>query len=508
MIRSSHTRRGRAAAAIAVAALAVAATSMAAHASSPPTAPAGSAGPSGGTLAFGITTDPDTLFPWKATQFQAVNLLQNIYGTLTEFDQDLNVVPGLATSWDTSDDGLTVTLHLRDGVVFDDGSAFDSADVVDSLTKIQDEATAAVAASTLANVTGIDAPDPSTVVLTLSAPDAALIAGLASVNIAMLSSDDTEDALNTTPNGTGPVRLRLAGAGAVDHARRQRQLLGRRADARSDRLPRDPRGVVDRVGAAVGQRADGGAQRPARRPDRRGRRRHGRGDAAAQLPRTDAQRHDAATSPTSTCASPSSAPSTAKRCSTRRRSARARSPARSRRRPTAPTRNSRPCPDTRSRQGGRVPRRRRQAGRRHDPHHRVAGRVRHVGERGAEPPGPAGRRQHHPRPRDPRVGRVRRPLDRRRLRRRGGAERRPARPRRHVRPLLHEHRQPQHGRRLQLGHARRAVRRGQGDQRPRRAGADLHRRSPTSWRTTPCGSGCSPATRTPPRRRTSPGSSR
>lgn len=204
MIRSSHTRRGRAAAAIAVAALAVAATSMGAHASSPPAAPAGSAGPSGGTLAFGITTDPDTLFPWKATQFQAVNLLQNIYGTLTEFDQDLNVVPGLATSWDTSDDGLTVTLHLRDGVVFDDGSAFDSADVVDSLTKIQDEATAAVAASTLANVTGIDAPDPSTVVLTLSAPDAALIAGLASVNIAMLSSEDTEDALNTTPNGTGP----------------------------------------------------------------------------------------------------------------------------------------------------------------------------------------------------------------------------------------------------------------------------------------------------------------
>ena len=129
MIRSSHTRRGRAAAAIAVAALAVAATSMGAHASSPPTAPAGSAGPSGGTLVFGITTDPDTLFPWKATQFQAVDLLQNIYGTLTEFDQDLNVVPGLAKSWDTSDDGMTVTLHLRDGVTFDDGSAFDSADV-------------------------------------------------------------------------------------------------------------------------------------------------------------------------------------------------------------------------------------------------------------------------------------------------------------------------------------------------------------------------------------------
>ncbi len=199
--RSSHsalTRHTRMAGALAaIASIAFATVAAGAHATSPP-------GASGGTLVIGITSEPDTLFPWKATQFQAVNVLQNIYGTLTEFDQDLNVVPGLAESWDVSDDGLTVTLHLRSGVVFDDGSTFDSADVVDSLTKIQDEATAAVAAATLANVTGADAPDPSTVVLTLSAPDAALIAGLASVNLAMLSSDDTEAALNTTPNGTGP----------------------------------------------------------------------------------------------------------------------------------------------------------------------------------------------------------------------------------------------------------------------------------------------------------------
>ena len=151
-----------------------------------------------------MTSDPDTLFPWKATQFQAVNVLQIVYGTLTEFDQDLNVVPGLAESWEVSEDGLTVTLHLRADVVFDDGSAFDSADVVASLTAIQDEATAAVAAASLASVTAIDAPDESTVVLTLSAPDAALLANLASVNLAMLSSDDTEEALNTAPNGTGP----------------------------------------------------------------------------------------------------------------------------------------------------------------------------------------------------------------------------------------------------------------------------------------------------------------
>ncbi|MGO2745678.1 ABC transporter substrate-binding protein [Microbacterium sp.] len=158
----------------------------------------------GGDLVVGVTSDPDTLFPWKATQFQAVNVLQNLYGTLTEFDEELNVVPGLAESWGVSEDGLTTTLHLREGVTFADGSTFGSEDVKYSLDAIKDETTAAVAASSLASVTNVDATDETTVTLTLSAPDAALLANLAVVNMAMLSSDDTEEGLNKTPNGTGP----------------------------------------------------------------------------------------------------------------------------------------------------------------------------------------------------------------------------------------------------------------------------------------------------------------
>lgn len=172
--------------------------------SSPSTDSADSAATSGGDLVVGVTSDPDTLFPWKATQFQAVNVLQNLYGTLTEFDEELEVVPGLAESWDVSEDGLTVTLHLREGVTFADGSTFGSEDVKYSLDAIKDEATAAVAASSLASVTNVEATDETTVALTLSAPDAALPANLAVVNMAMLSSDDTEEGLNTTPNGTGP----------------------------------------------------------------------------------------------------------------------------------------------------------------------------------------------------------------------------------------------------------------------------------------------------------------
>lgn len=165
-------------------------------------------GEAGGNLVVGMTSDPDTLFPWKATQFQAVNVLQNVYGTLTEFDADLKVVPGLATEWKPSEDGKTLTLTLRDGVTYADGSAFDSADVKFSLESIMKEETAAVARSSLASVTKVEAPDAKTVVLHLSAPDAALPSNLATVNMAMLSSEDTEQKLNTTPNGTGPFTFK------------------------------------------------------------------------------------------------------------------------------------------------------------------------------------------------------------------------------------------------------------------------------------------------------------
>ena len=161
----------------------------------------------GGTLVVGITSDVDQMFPWKATQFQAVGVLGTIYGTLTELDQDLNVVPGLAESWEASEDGTTLTFHLRDGVTFHSGAPLTSADVKASLDAIMDEATAAVARSSLASVTAVEAPDPSTVVLTLSGPDAGILAGLSTVNVSILPAGATEEALSAQPDGTGPFKF-------------------------------------------------------------------------------------------------------------------------------------------------------------------------------------------------------------------------------------------------------------------------------------------------------------
>ena len=168
---------------------------------------AGEGGGDGGTIVVGITSDPDTLFPWKATQFQAVNMLGLVYGTLTELTDKLEVAPGLAEKWAYSDDGKTLTLTLRKGVKFADGTDLTSADVKYSLDTIKLEATAAVASSTLGSVSAVEAPDSGTVVLRLAAPDAALLASLSTVNLAILKKGSTEAALAKTVNGTGPFTV-------------------------------------------------------------------------------------------------------------------------------------------------------------------------------------------------------------------------------------------------------------------------------------------------------------
>jgi peptide/nickel transport system substrate-binding protein len=167
----------------------------------------------GGDLVVGLIIDPDTIFPWKATQNQAFRMLENVYSTLTGFDADLNVVPALAESWEISADGMAITFNLRDGVKFADGSDFDSADVKYSYEAIQDEANAGVARATLGGVTSIETPDADTVVLNLATPDVGLLANLSTVNLAIVSSDDTEEQLNVATNGTGPFMLESRTAG-------------------------------------------------------------------------------------------------------------------------------------------------------------------------------------------------------------------------------------------------------------------------------------------------------
>jgi peptide/nickel transport system substrate-binding protein len=158
----------------------------------------------GGTLVVAQTGDIDNLDPHVATAFQTYRVLELTYDTLFDLDPDLNVVPGLATSHEYSEDGRTLTLTLREGVTFHHGDAFDSQDVKATLERILDESTAAVARSNLLSIGSIQTPDPRTVELALDKPDSTLPAALADLNTAMVSAAAIEaGTVANDPNGTG-----------------------------------------------------------------------------------------------------------------------------------------------------------------------------------------------------------------------------------------------------------------------------------------------------------------
>lgn len=160
---------------------------------------------SAGTLVVGRAADLDILDPHLATAFSSVQSLELVYDTLLSLGPDLAVGPGLAESWEFSDDGLTLTMQLRSGVSFHGGDTFDADDVAASLNRILDEETGAVTRSNIASITAVDAPDPSTVVLTLSQADAPILASLADPNAAMVSADAiAAGTVDSAPDGTGP----------------------------------------------------------------------------------------------------------------------------------------------------------------------------------------------------------------------------------------------------------------------------------------------------------------
>ena len=201
-------------------------------------------------------------------------LLDNIYETLLTSDDGGNVGPGLATL-DVSDDGLTYTLTLQDGVTFSDGKPLTSADVKWSLDQARypgapasdgsapaasDATTPSApgnAAGNLASIATVDAPDDSTVVLTLAQPDNLLAFQLSQRGGAVLEEGATD--LENSATGTGPFTLERVEPGLVDHPRPQRQLLGHARRRRRGDVP-----VLHRP-QRRGQRAAGRRRRPAHR---------------------------------------------------------------------------------------------------------------------------------------------------------------------------------------------------------------------------------------------------
>ena len=128
------------------------------------------------TLVVASGADAVTLDPQVSFDGQSPLLWRAVYENLIKYEGDtLNLVPHLAESFDVSDDGLTYTFKIRDGVTFSDGEPLNAAAVKLSIDRqIGVEQGIAYA---LANVDSVETPDDMTIVLKLSAPsDGALSA--------------------------------------------------------------------------------------------------------------------------------------------------------------------------------------------------------------------------------------------------------------------------------------------------------------------------------------------
>ncbi len=80
----------------------------------------------GGTVIYAAGADPDRLDPANAESNPAEAMNRMMYENLAKFDEKLRIVPGLATKWEQSKDGMTWTFFLRKGVKFHDGSPFNA----------------------------------------------------------------------------------------------------------------------------------------------------------------------------------------------------------------------------------------------------------------------------------------------------------------------------------------------------------------------------------------------
>ncbi len=138
-----------------------------------------------------ISSDPEVL------------VAAHVYDYLIDIDADNEIQPRLATDWTESDDGLTYTFTLAEGVTFHDGSEFTAQDVVWTYDRLRN--TEGLPTEDLyRNIESIEATGDLEVTFTLAETNPFFLYDL-SDNHALIIRDGTEDAGDF--NGTGPFRV-------------------------------------------------------------------------------------------------------------------------------------------------------------------------------------------------------------------------------------------------------------------------------------------------------------
>lgn len=170
---------------------------------------------------YRLASDPPSLDPIHTTDTSSATVVFRMFEGFIEQDPEtLEIVPAIAESWDVSNDGLTYTFHLKQGVLFHNGREATAADFRYSFERCLTPENTSERSWVLAPIagaedmlagkaetlSGMETPDDYTVVLHLTEPFAPFLAYLSMEAARIVAHEGvTEDGF--TPIGTGPYRF-------------------------------------------------------------------------------------------------------------------------------------------------------------------------------------------------------------------------------------------------------------------------------------------------------------
>jgi peptide/nickel transport system substrate-binding protein len=164
----------------------------------------------GGTLTVAADTEPRNLNPAMVASNGVFFVASKVLEPLAEMDYETGLRPVLATGWEGSDDGLTITFTLRDGVKWHDGTPFTSADVAFSAMEVW-KPLQNLGRTIFADLEAVDTPDPLTAVFRFSKPTPLQLIENALPAVSSVlpkhlyeGTNIAENPANMAPVGTGP----------------------------------------------------------------------------------------------------------------------------------------------------------------------------------------------------------------------------------------------------------------------------------------------------------------
>jgi peptide/nickel transport system substrate-binding protein len=159
-----------------------------------------------GLLTIALDQTPENLDPRIGQNAASQRLAALIFNSLVRKNENLEIIPDLALSWETPD-STTYIFHLRDAVRFHDGRPLTSKDVQFTFRSILDGSVSTTKAGHPYNlITEIETPDPRTVIFKLKEPFAPFVWNLANGVIGIIPDGSPAD-FNRRPIGSGPFEF-------------------------------------------------------------------------------------------------------------------------------------------------------------------------------------------------------------------------------------------------------------------------------------------------------------